>query len=184
LTHEALALHNVNALLVHAQSFNAHVAEQVTLPPATGGEHACAADVGEHTPSPAQFVYGPVHVPIVVSHVCECVPQFPQASTGAEPLHCTAEHLPAEQVAPAGHGLSHLPQLFASVCVSTQPALHMLCVPGHAHAPHVHLSEQVSLAPGTAGVHAVVVCGAHTPGVGHAVNGPVHVPTVMSHVRE
>jgi hypothetical protein len=30
----------------------------------------------------------------------------------------------------------------------------------------------------------VVVCGAHTPGVGHVVYGPVHVPAVMSQVRE
>jgi hypothetical protein len=169
-------------LLAQAHAPHVQLAMHVWLAPLTAGEQSCVL-VGEHTPSPVHAVGGPVQVPLVLSHVGERVPQLPHISIGCGGAQ-SVEHFPAEHVPPAGHAFSHLSQLLASLCVSTHPALHMLSLPGHAHAPHAHLSVQVSLAPGTAGEHAVVVCGAHTPGVGHAVYGPVHVPAVMSHVRE
>jgi hypothetical protein len=91
LTHAELALHNVNALFVQAQSLNAQVRLQEAVAPAIGGVHACGAEVGEHTPCPAHVDQSD-NLPVVLSQVRVCVPQLPHACVNAALLQvCPAQ---------------------------------------------------------------------------------------------
>lgn len=74
--------------------------------------------------SPAGQVLGKKHVPSIKQR-----PSGGQSASLVQPP--PAVQLPATHVSPLGQTLPHSPQLFGSVCVSTQAPLHSVCPDGH-----------------------------------------------------
>lgn len=114
--------------------------QRVSLAPQTHWPPAQLAPAGQGVLQAPQLSGSLVRSTQELPHVARPTPPPSTEPPSTEaPVPQVTVQLPWEQTSPGGHALPHPPQLFGSLCVSTQLPLHLAPPLAHWHAPPWHV---------------------------------------------